>query len=61
MLYLLPSCFNKPRVSTEMLIIFLMVQMGRCSDHKKLRDSVDLLNFIQSLAFEEMESIITVI
>ena len=58
MLYLLPSCFNKQRVSRVMLIIFLM---GRCSDHKKLRDSVDLLNLIQSLAFEEMEPIITVI
>ena len=61
MLYLLPSCFNKQRVSRVMLIIFLMVQMGRCSDHKTLRDSVDLLNLIQSLAFEEMEPIITVI
>ena len=42
-----------------MLIIFLMVQMRRCSDHKKLRDSVDLFNVFQSLAFEEMEPIIT--
>ena len=36
-----------------------MVQMRRCSDHKKLRDSVDLFNVFQSLAFEEMEPIIT--
>ena len=42
-----------------MLIIFLMVQMRRCSDYKKLRDSVDLFNFFPFLAFEEMEPIIT--
>ena len=35
-----------------------MVQMRRYSDHKKLRDSFDLFNVFQSLAFEEMEPII---
>ena len=40
------------------LIIFSMVQMWDCSDHKKLHDSVDLFNAFQSLAFEEMEPLI---
>ena len=40
------------------LIIFSMVQMRDCSDHKKLHDSVDLFNVFQSLAFEEMEPLI---
>ena len=38
---------------------FLMVQMRRCSDHKKLHDSVDLFSVFHSLAFEQMEPIIT--
>ena len=42
-----------------MLIIFLMAQMRRCSDHNKLRDSVGFFNLFQSLGFEEMEPIIT--
>ena len=42
-----------------MLIIFAMLQMMRCSDHKKLRGSVDLFKLFQWLAFEEMERIIT--
>ena len=42
-----------------MLITFLMVQMRRCSDDKKLQDSFDLFNLFQSLVFEEMEPIIT--
>ena len=33
-----------------MLIIFVMVQMRRCSDHKMLRGSVDLFNFFSSLS-----------
>ena len=36
-----------------MLIIFVMVHMRRCSDHMKLRGSVDLLNFFELWAFEE--------
>ena len=42
-----------------MLVILLMVKMRHCSDHKKLRDAVDLLNLTQTLASEEMEPIIT--
>ena len=42
-----------------MLIIFMMVQMASCSEHKKLRGSVDLFNLFQWLAFEEVEPIIT--
>ena len=42
-----------------MLIIFLMAQMRRCSDHNKLRDSVGFFNLFQSLGFEQMEPIIT--
>ena len=42
-----------------MLITFLKAQIRRCSDLKKLRDSVDLFNLFQSLGFEEMEPIIT--
>ena len=38
---------------------FLMVQIRRCSDHKKLHDSVHLFSVFHSLAFEEMEPIIT--
>ena len=36
-----------------------MVQMRHCSDHKRLQDLVDVFNIFQSLAFEEMEPIIT--
>ena len=34
---------------------FLMVQMRLSTDHKKLRNSVDLFNVFQSLAFEEIK------
>ena len=33
-----------------MLIIFVMVQMRRCSDNWKLRSSIDLLNLFQFLS-----------
>ena len=36
-----------------------MVQLRGCYDHNKLRGSVDLFNLFQSLAFEDMERIIT--
>ena len=42
-----------------MLIIFVMVQMKRFSDHKKSYSSVDLFKSFQSLAFEEMGPIKT--
>ena len=42
-----------------MLIIFAMVQVRRCSDHKNLRGSVGLFNLFQFFDFEEMEPIIT--
>ena len=42
-----------------MLIIIVVVQMKRCSDHKKLYSSVDLFKSFQSLAFEEMGPIKT--